>query len=253
MTKIIKQSIPLFQKGSANGVASLDASGLLPTSQIPAVIRAQTKQSSSNWVGNGQKIRVGASWIDWGVEDFDTNDFHDNTVHESGTATGTHSATTLQDTSKSWTTNQWAGYYVKITGGTNADEVVKILSNTSNTLTVDTSWITTVDNTSTYQISLRGRFTIPENGVYAVIPRLTFSASSGRIFGTYIYKNDTFHNSVFFSLSAAIETTVPYPTEIMQLNAGDYIEIKGYQGGAGSHNLLAFGNRVRCSIFKIGN
>ncbi len=240
------------EKGIADGLASLNGSGLLPTAQLPLLKRSQVRQDSANWVGNGQRCRVGASWIDFAVEDFDTDTFHDNTVYVSGTATGTHSTTTLQDTSKSWTVDEWAGYTVKITGGTNADEVVKILSNTANTLTVDTTWITTVDNTSTYEITLRGRFLVPETGLYLVSPRLTYSASLGRILGTYIYKNNTFFNSAF-GVGISVESTVTYPPEYMELTAGDYIEIKGYQGGAGAHPLLAFGNRVRCTIIKIGN
>lgn len=249
----VAQVKTLLGAGAVNGLATLDGNGFLPTAQLPLLKRAQVKQDSANWVGNGQRCRVGASWIDFAVEDFDTDSIHDNTVYESGTATGTQSATTLQDTSKAWTVNEWAGYTVKITGGTNADEVVKILSNTADTLTVDTAWITTVvSGSSTYEIILRGRFVVPETGLYLVSPRLTYSASLGRILGAFIYKNNTFFNSTF-GVGISVESTVSFPPEYMQLNAGDYIEIKGYQGGAGEHPLLAFGNRVRCTIIKIGN
>lgn len=239
-------------KGVANGYASLDAGGFLPTTQLPAVITSQVKQDSANWVGNGQNIRVGSSWVDFASEDFDTNTMHDNTVYVSGTATGTHSATTLQDTSKSWTVNEWAGYTVKITGGTNGDEVAKIVSNTADTLTIDAAWITTVDNTSTYEITLRGRITIPEDGKYLVSPRLTFSASAGRLIGLFIYKNNTFFNSIFYT-AIAVESTVVLPPELMDLTSGDYIEIKAYQGGAGAHPLLSFGSRNRVNATKLGN
>jgi hypothetical protein len=226
-------------------------------SAVVELKRSQIRQDSANWInGLGQRIRVGGSgsWVNYHEEDFgDLDDFHDQTAYETGTATGTHSATTLQDTSKVWSVDQWAGYTVKITSGTNADEVVKILSNTSDTLTVDSDWITTVDNTSGYEISLKTRLTVPQDGLYLVSPRNTFSASSGRLFGTYIYVNNVFYNNTFFSLAIAVETTVPYPTEFIELSAGDYVEIKAYQGGAGAHNLLAFGNRVRCTIAKLGN
>jgi hypothetical protein len=72
-------------------------------------------------------------------------------VWERGIALGTHSTTTLQDTTKSWTTNQWAGYYLRIFSGTGEDQLRTISSNTSNTLT----WVTvgtSPDNTSRYFI-----------------------------------------------------------------------------------------------------
>jgi hypothetical protein len=54
-----------------------------------------------------------------------------------GVATGTQSTTTIQDTSKSWTVNIWAGKRARIlSGGTHIE--VAITSNTSNTLTVST-------------------------------------------------------------------------------------------------------------------
>jgi hypothetical protein len=52
-----------------------------------------------------------------------------------GVATGTHSVTTLQDTTKSWAVNIWAGKRVRIltTAGFSAETI--IASNTANTLT----------------------------------------------------------------------------------------------------------------------
>jgi hypothetical protein len=51
-----------------------------------------------------------------------------------GIATGTQSTTTLQDTSKSWAVNQWAGKRVRFTGGTGQNQEYTVTSNTSNTL-----------------------------------------------------------------------------------------------------------------------
>jgi len=52
-----------------------------------------------------------------------------------GVATGTHSATTLQDTSKSWAVNIWAGKRVRILTTTGFSAETIIASNTANTLT----------------------------------------------------------------------------------------------------------------------
>jgi hypothetical protein len=55
-----------------------------------------------------------------------------------GVATGTHSTTTLQDTTKTWTVNEWANSICLVTSGTNSEWQASyriISSNTSNTLT----------------------------------------------------------------------------------------------------------------------
>lgn len=54
---------------------------------------------------------------------------------DAGIATGTHSTTTLQDTSKTWVVNIWAGRRLKMLSGTGQSVEVAITSNTANTLT----------------------------------------------------------------------------------------------------------------------
>jgi hypothetical protein len=82
----------------------------------------------------------------------DTAEFNRNAA---GTATGTQTSTTLQDTSKSWATNAFAGKAVILTGGTGAGQIAYIVSNTSDTLTISSTynWITTpVSGNTTYSI-----------------------------------------------------------------------------------------------------
>jgi hypothetical protein len=67
-----------------------------------------------------------------------------------GTATSA-TGTTLVNSAKTWTTNQWTNYQVRITGGTGAGQIRTISSNTGTTLTVAT-WSTTPDATSVYSI-----------------------------------------------------------------------------------------------------
>jgi hypothetical protein len=71
---------------------------------------------------------------------------------DSGIATGTHSTTTLQDTSKNWTVNIWAGRRIKFTGGAGVSIETTISSNTSNTLTFTSAVGTAPTNTTTYSI-----------------------------------------------------------------------------------------------------
>jgi hypothetical protein len=75
-------------------------------------------------------------------------------INPAGTATGTQSTTTLQDTSKVWTVNQYAGATVTLTGGTGAPQTRTIASNTADTLTVSSAWTTTpVSGSTTYSVS----------------------------------------------------------------------------------------------------
>jgi hypothetical protein len=71
---------------------------------------------------------------------------------DSGTATS-GTATTLIDTSKSWTTNAYANRMVWINGGTGAGQWRRIVSNTATVLTVDVDWDTNPSSGSTYTIS----------------------------------------------------------------------------------------------------
>ena len=52
-----------------------------------------------------------------------------------GNVTSVGSTTTLTDSTKSWTTNQWAGYYCNFIEGTGEGQLTKIVSNTNTTLT----------------------------------------------------------------------------------------------------------------------
>lgn len=72
--------------------------------------------------------------------------------YDQGTATS-GSATTLNDTSKAWTTNAHAGRAVNITGGTGAGQTATVVSNTATALTfAAASFSPAPDATSTYKI-----------------------------------------------------------------------------------------------------
>lgn len=79
--------------------------------------------------------------------------YNPDCVIDSGTATGTQTTTTLQDTSKTWIINQWKGYTLNTVSGTGSGQSKQIISNTANTLTVTSAWGTTPVNGSTgYQV-----------------------------------------------------------------------------------------------------
>jgi hypothetical protein len=68
-----------------------------------------------------------------------------------GTATA-GAATTLTNTAKSWTTNQWTNYQVRIVGGAGAGQTRTIASNTATVLTVSAAWTVNPNATSQYVI-----------------------------------------------------------------------------------------------------
>ena len=72
-------------------------------------------------------------------------------LQSSGTASA-GTASTLTDTSQSWTVDAFANDYVHIYEGTGSGQVREITSNTSDTLTVSSDFVTTPDATSKYRI-----------------------------------------------------------------------------------------------------
>jgi len=70
----------------------------------------------------------------------------------SGTSTGSNTSTTLNDTTQSFTVNQFVNYLVEITGGFGTGQVRTITGNTATQLTVSPPWTTIPDSTSTYLI-----------------------------------------------------------------------------------------------------
>jgi len=72
-------------------------------------------------------------------------------AQESGTATGS-SSTTIVDSGKSWSTNAYQNYYVRLVSGTGAGQTRLISSNNGTTLTVST-WTANPSTDTKYEIS----------------------------------------------------------------------------------------------------
>ena len=73
-------------------------------------------------------------------------------VQVAGTSTGGNTAATLNDTTQSWTLNQWVGFAVRIVSGPGVGLFAMIVSNTATQLTVSPSWTTTPTSSSHYAI-----------------------------------------------------------------------------------------------------
>lgn len=78
------------------------------------------------------------------------------TSYATGTVTTIPSSQKLQDTSKTWTVNQWQEYAVVITADTttpaSVGQVRIISANTVDTLTSDSAWTTTPSTVATYKL-----------------------------------------------------------------------------------------------------
>jgi hypothetical protein len=68
-----------------------------------------------------------------------------------GTATS-GGASTLTNTAKNWTANQWTNSQIRIVSGTGAGQIRTIASNTGTVITTSAAWTTQPDNTSVYSI-----------------------------------------------------------------------------------------------------
>ncbi|MBA3678631.1 hypothetical protein H0W80_00285, partial [Candidatus Saccharibacteria bacterium] len=91
-----------------------------------------------------------------------------------GTATA-GAASTLTNSAKTWTVNQWTNYQIRLTGGTGAGQKRVIASNTGTIITTTAIWTINPDATSTYVIEG------DENAIYllgnAVVTLFKYSIS----------------------------------------------------------------------------
>lgn len=96
-------------------------------------------------------------------------------VLASGMATS-GSATTLVNSAKNWTVNQWTNYQLRIVSGTGAGQIRTIVSNTANTLTIGSG--ATLDATSVYEIEPNEDFIYLAGNAAVAMYRYSISANT---------------------------------------------------------------------------
>jgi len=118
-------------------------------------MQAETK-SAMDVMGRELRLMYGSPTITTTTTANDTISFV--RIEESGYSSGGNTATTLQDSIKSWKVNAFAPtasgvYSVRIINGQAVGEIHPILSNTASSLTLsDTGWTSIPDTTSMYFI-----------------------------------------------------------------------------------------------------
>ena len=127
---------------------------------VAGVTSGWTDYSHPEWSPDGTMIAVkagtssGTAIVTVLTSDWATADIrYATTSAVAGTSSGANSTTTLNDTTKAWSTNQWKGGGVQITGGTGSGQYRVVASNTATQLTVTAVWTTTPDATSTYSVT----------------------------------------------------------------------------------------------------
>lgn len=112
--------------------------------------------------------------------------------YATGTSSGSNTTTTLNNTGKAWTTNQWANYQVEITGGTGAGQIRTIASNTGTALTVSSAWTVTPDGTSTYAIQGNDDFLYLMGNNAVTLYRYSISANTWTVLSPSVARGGAF-------------------------------------------------------------
>lgn len=117
-------------------------------------------------IGTDSKLIATPSWLGTDYAAFAT-----------GTATA-GASTTLTNSAKTWTTNQWTNYQVRIVSGTGAGQIRTIASNTGTVLTVSSAWSANPDATSVYSIEGNDDFIYYMGSAAVTLFRYSISAGT---------------------------------------------------------------------------
>jgi len=139
--------------GSAGKIYDVDDPGQL--TNIPGVARNTIRRLRANFkafaVYNGKRC---SDYFEW----YTKQSWKKTGASDTGTATGSTN-TKLTDAGKAWTPNTWKNGTVYIYDGTGFGAYGRIISNDTNTITVDQAWNDNPDNTSKYLLNASNTWT----------------------------------------------------------------------------------------------
>ena len=160
------------------------------------------------------------------------------------------SATTVVNSAKSWTTNQWTNYQVRIISGTGVGQVRTIASNTGTTLTISAG--ATIDSTSVYVIESNDDFIFLLGNNAVTMYRYSISGNSWSVVAPTVARTGApstgmcadfigfSHNSVWANESVIRDGRYIYS---MRGGAGaliDRFDIAGGTSGAGAWEAVTY-------------
>lgn len=116
---------------------------------MPGTLSATSFKKYDLATGTWTACSVTGVAASWGTDGRLVSPSMFNTSYDTGTATSGNT-TTLTDTTKAWTADQWINYQVRITAGTGRGQIRVITDNTTDTLTFSSG--TSLDSTSEYAI-----------------------------------------------------------------------------------------------------
>ncbi len=206
------------------GAAATAILGFVPFASASLNYPAAGKAYTANYVSDKLDAEYGPmvfTDIKVGVANYGEPRPQDPKLTTTGTAAGStnvnNSATsTLQATpNPKWVTNQWAGYYLRITGGLGMGQVRVIVSNTADTLTLSRYWhdLMLPDATST--------FVINDVNVHSLIKGVLGAKATGAtVFIASQYQDDIFNADNIKAAIDALEQDVngfrPYTVTLMR-------------------------------------
>lgn len=202
-------------------------------------------------VFNGYTVSGASSYVPWESATFKTKpSMHDDTIYDSGTATGAQTVSTLKDTSKAWTVNEWAGYSIILDGGTGTGRFREIVSNTADTLTLSQNWVVLpVTGSTTYRIVQGTKLVVPVTGIYEIVVQIGFGSGT-QVLGIQLWKNGGFSTAQFFVGSPSTEYEKMF-SRYLSLAAGDFLQLKLYQGSGSESIFFNSAGRTYMSLVRV--
>lgn len=114
----------------------------------------QNARASTEFMARELKNTVVIEAIDTTPDNSSITFYTDGDNADMGVSTGGNTNVTLNDTTKSWTPNEWQNKIVAIVKGTGKGQTRTVSSNTSNQLIVSEKWTTVPNNTSVYHVDV---------------------------------------------------------------------------------------------------
>lgn len=198
--------------------ANMKASLLTLGAHVAGVMGLQCVKNEGGYP-RGLGIDVtGKIWMADGVGGFttDTNGITAAEVNDLPFDYGTMEAatsTSVTDTGKSWTSNQWSGDRIRLLSGAGAGQIRQIATNTATKITTLTPWTTTPAAGDEYQIETANAYTDPQfptgtkSEYYDLIVNAQLNGTAwdvGKLFGADAVTLSSFSSALVDSIASNI-------------------------------------------------